>query len=136
MKTKHSIQSVLCIALFSVNFLVLQSFYDGGKKLKNMEEIISQVNYVGVNEDYYLFKVSFEKLNLNRKKVEIKILTNDNEEIFTEQYSIDHLLTIFKINKMEIEKINFQILINGKINNHRFNVKSSYQEITHVVPVP
>ncbi|MEP6710824.1 MAG: hypothetical protein ABJA37_00330 [Ferruginibacter sp.] len=136
MKTVPSFKNILSTAFLSLIFLALQSFYDGSKKLKTNDEITAQVNYVGVSEDYFLFRVSFAKLNLeNRKKVEIKILTNDKDEIFAEQYSNSQMSTIFKISKAEVEKISFRIANKGKINNYRFNVRSSYQETVNVIRI-
>ena len=132
----HFFRKVVSIAFIGLSFIALQSFYEGGKKLKNTNEISTRVNYIGMSEDYLIFKVSFTKLNSpNTKKVEIRILANDKEEIFTRQYGDDTMTILYKISKAEVETLSFQLINRRTKIQHRFNVHLTLREILEVVPV-
>ncbi len=136
MKTADFFRKVVSIAFVGVCFLALQSFYEGSKKVKNINEISTRVIYVGMSEDYLVFKVSFTKLHpQNTKKVEIRILLNDNEEIFTRQYGDDTMAVLYKINKAEVETLSFQLINRRTKIQHRFNVHLTLREILEVVSV-
>jgi hypothetical protein len=126
------IKQAVLLLLLSAGLLTLQSF-SAGHTEKNRRKPTSQVSYTGETGQFFLFTLKLGDEAVTGKPVKITISTNNQGEIFDETYTASKTEMIFKINKVDIEKISFLVSINGKRDYFDFDVKRSYKEQIVVV---
>jgi hypothetical protein len=122
------IKQTVLLLLLSAGLLTVQSFsFD--RTEKDRPKPAAQVSYKGETEQFLLFTVKLnEEAAAPGKPVKIIISANNQGDIYDETYTTTKTEMVFKINKTDIEKISFLIVINGKRDYFDFDVKRTYME--------
>jgi hypothetical protein len=127
------IKQTVLLLLLSAGLLTVQSFsFD--RTEKDRPKPAAQVSYKGETEQFFLFTVKLDdEAVIAGKLVKIIISANNQGDIYDETYTASKTAMVFKINKTDIEKISFLIVINGKRDYFDFDVKRTYMEQVAVV---